>query len=280
MTLCIAALASIPSPLSRCVLLCFDYKVANDAWGSESEYKFHVLSEQVVALMAGSPAKAKELANLYRGHLATIPLSKGNALAELRKPILEFKLRKAEFYIRSRLAVSYQDFLKNGEAWFGRPRVETHLAAIERHQPNIEIIIAAFIDGEPALYQTVIDAVTGSLELDEFTNFCLIGSGAATAEPALHARTQIPNTPMAQALYNLYEAKKIGESSPFVGQKTRMFLLQPPEGSNEIRASVVTASGENFLRKLFRRYGPKPMKTSPDLPKEVFQKAHFKWPVS
>jgi hypothetical protein len=85
---------------------------------------------------------------------------------------------------------------------------------------------------------------------------------------------------MSQALYNLYEAKKIGESSPFVGQKTRMFLLEPPNGRNakQIRASVVTAGGEIFLQKLFRRYGPKPMKTWPDLPKDVFQKAHFKWP--
>jgi hypothetical protein len=123
MTLCIAALASIPSPVSRRIVLCFDYKIANDAWGSESEYKFHVLSEQLVALVAGSPAKAKELATLYREHLATVVLSMNNALDELRKPILEFKRRKADFYIRSKLAVSYLEFLNNGEAWFGASRV-------------------------------------------------------------------------------------------------------------------------------------------------------------
>jgi len=280
MTLCIAALASIPSPASPCILLCFDYKIANDAWGSESEYKFHVLSEQLVALVAGSPAKAKELANIYRVHLGAAPLSKGNALEELRKPLLEFKLRRADFYVRSRLAVPYLDLLNNGEAWFGKARVEKCLAVIEKNQPNVEMIIAGFIEGEPAIYQTVVDVGTGVLELDQFTNFCLVGSGAATAEPALHTRTQMPNTPMPRALYNVYEAKKVGESSPFVGQKTRMFLLEPPKGagSNQIRASVVTASGEIFLQRLFRKYGPKPMKMWPDLPEDTFQKAHFKWP--
>ena len=40
MTLCIGVLATEPVPFRPCIVLCFDYKVSNDAWGAESEYKF------------------------------------------------------------------------------------------------------------------------------------------------------------------------------------------------------------------------------------------------
>jgi hypothetical protein len=277
MTLCIGALASVPVPLEPCIILCFDYKVSNDAWGSESEYKFHVLNEELVALIAGSPAKGKELAGLYQAHLGAVTLSKANGLNELRKPLFELKRRKAESYIWSRLAVSYQDFLVKGEKWFGKARVDRYLTAIEQHQPNVEMIIAGFIEGHPVLYQISRDD-TGALELEQSTNVCLIGTGATTAAPALHARVHRPTTPMSQALYNAYEAKKIGESSPYVGEKTRMFLLTAPEpGSKQIRGKVVTENGEKALKRLYRQYGPKPMKTWPDLPADSFLDAQFKW---
>jgi len=237
------------------------------------------LSEQLVALVAGSPAKTKELALMYQEHLHQLSLSKASALAELREPLFKFKLRKAEAFVRSCLAVSYQDFLAKGEKWFGKARVDKYLTTIEQHQPNVEMIIAGFIDGAPVLYQISRDGGTGPLELEPCTNFCLIGSGALTAEPVLHARIQDRNTPVNQALYNAYEAKKIAESSPYVGEKTRMFVLTAPLAeSKQIEASVITVFGEKALAKLYQKFGPKPMQTWPSLPTKSLQKAHFKWP--
>jgi hypothetical protein len=68
MTLCIGALAKTTGG-DPCIVLCSDYKVGNDEFGSETEYKLQILSDQLVALFAGSPGRAKELAGYYQIHL-------------------------------------------------------------------------------------------------------------------------------------------------------------------------------------------------------------------
>lgn len=249
--------------------------LANDAWGSESEYKFHVLSNQLVAMFAGSPAKAKELALMYQDHLAKTILSEATALEEIRKPLAAFKLRKADWFVKIKLAVSYQDFLANGETWFGRQTVDRYLTAIEEHYPNVEMIIAGFIDGKPVLYQIMREHGVQPIEVDPVTNFCLIGSGATTAEPSLHARLQTNNTPLTQTLYNVYEAKMAGESSPYVGQKTRMYIVYASDTDpKRIVVDMVTEDGEKWLASLYAKHGPKAMKTWPTMP----PKATFRTP--
>jgi hypothetical protein len=132
------------------------------------------------------------------------------------------------------------------------------------------MIIAGFIGDRPILFQL------RDNELDIVTNFSLVGSGAYAAEMALHARKQTANTSLNQALYNVYEAKKIGETSPHVGAKTRMLVLHPPDqGSRRLTVQLVTPTGENALDELFRKYGPKPMDRWPDLPDDALLKASF-----
>lgn len=281
MTLCIGALASVPSPLIPCVVLCFDYKVANDEWGSESQYKFHVLSEQFVALFAGAPGKAKELSLLYQGRLKNTTLGLDNAVETLAEPLAYFKRQKADFYLKMTLCVSYEEFLNKGAKWFGKPKYEQRLAAIDRHQPKVEMIIAGFIGGRPHLFRLGTEGDVGYLDLGLAGNSCMIGSGAAAASISLHARKHDSNTALSQTMYYVYEAKKAGEISPFVGQKTRMHVLFPPEpGETQIRGQYLTEEGERFLQRLHRRYGPRPMKTWPEIPANTLRTAHFKWPPS
>src|SRR3972149_2982268 len=103
MTLRIGALAQEPVPVAPCIVLCFDSKVANDAWGSESEYKLSVLSDKLVALYAGSPGRAKELALIYEDYLSRTPLSFTSATAQLREPLRIFKHRLSGSGIERRL---------------------------------------------------------------------------------------------------------------------------------------------------------------------------------
>jgi hypothetical protein len=92
------------------------------------------------------------------------------------------------------------------------------------------------------------------LELDLVTTFCMIGSGAYAAEPALHARGQDFNTPLSRAMYNIYEAKTIGGSSPFVRRQTIMHILKPPStGNKQVRADHLTPVGEKVPHKLYKR---------------------------
>lgn len=279
MTLCIGALAQVPSPLTPCIVLCFDYKIANDEWGSESQYKFHILSGQLVALFAGAPGKAKELSWLYQAHLKNKGLSIANAVQVLGQPLAEFKRQKADFFLKMTTCISYEEFLKNGPTWFGSSGYFQRLATIERHQPKVEMIIAGFIEDQPVLFRLATAGEVNHLDLELAGNSCMIGSGTSAASISLHGRTHDSNTPLSQAMYYVYEAKKAGEISSFVGQKTRMHVLFPPEpGSTQIRGQYLTNEGEKFLQKLHRRYGPKPMKTWPDIPASTLKTAHFRWP--
>ena len=272
MTLCIGALALNDGDISPRIVLCFDYKVSNDYWGSEGEYKFRALGDCMVSLMAGSPARARELNLLYEEYLSVTTLTAPEAVEQLRAPLITLKRRLAESYVSRRLGFSYADFLANGEAWLGQYRRDQYISAIENHQPNVEMILAGFIGQKPVIY--VISRSSGDAQLDVeiCTNFCLIGSGAMTAEPALHSRGQSFNVSLSRTLYNVFEAKRIGEISPSVGQKSKMYVLSPPvKGSSKMGIQIVSGSGEKYLEGYYRRHRPKPIRKLPTIPPDALQ---------
>jgi hypothetical protein len=277
MTLCIGALAQEPSPLAPCLVLCFDYKIANDEWGSESEYKLHRLNDHLVALFAGAPGRAKELALIYQEYLKGTPLTLATAGKKLRKPWSELKRRMASAYVGRTLGLSYRDFLNHGANWFGPRDFYDRVEKIEKHRLRVELIIGGFIEGQPALFLAAPDR---DRDFEPCTNFAVIGTGAYTAEPALHARSHLATTPLSRALYNVYEAKRIGETSPFVGTKTRIIVLRllPKNGGQQpvedVEVRVVTDTGEKWLRRLFGRYGPRPIRKSLCAPQGALEVGH------
>ena len=179
MTLCIGALAN-----SNCIVFCFDSKVSSDEFGSETEHKIHVLNDRLMALVSGRPGRAKELASLYRGQLKGVPLVEHELPDLLIAPWSVVKRRIADSYTSARLGLSYDEFLTNGDAWLGKETKARYIAEIESHRIGVDMIIGGFVGDTPVLYSIN----EGSVE--PCTNFCLIGSGAYTAEPSLHARKQ------------------------------------------------------------------------------------------
>ena len=273
MTLCIGALSDVTGA-SPSIVLCFDTKVANEAFGSESEYKFYPLSKQFVALVAGRPGRSKELATIYQERLLTADLSHATYLDALREPLQIIKKRHAAAYIGRCLGFPYDDFLNNGDKWLGKERMDKYLADIEENAIGVSMILAGFIGNKPILCELRDDGI------EDVTNFCLIGTGVHSAEPALHARTQVRQMPLADTMYNVYEAKKAGESSPYVGASTRMYIIHPANEKSEghIRAQLVTPTGKKFLDGLYKRYGPKPVKGSLQLPEGSLETGFFNFP--
>ena len=105
-----------------------------------------------MALYGGRPGRAKELATIYRNHLKSTQLTEDNALEVLRVPLIKFKRRQAEAFIgRKTPAVSYQEFIENGERWFGKERFERYLASIEANPLAVDMIFAGFIGALPVL---------------------------------------------------------------------------------------------------------------------------------
>jgi hypothetical protein len=252
MTICIGALAKKAITSTPCIVLCFDSKVANENFGSETEHKFHILADRVMALAADRPGRAKELAIIYRDVLAGVQLTESNLLNVLREPIQILKRKLGSAYIGRKLGLAYQEFLDRGVAQFGQVAFDKYCSDIENNPIGVDMIIAGFLDNDPFL----VELRNGDVE--RVTNFSLIGTGAYTAEPALHARAQTPNTLVADAVYNVYEAKKMAESSSYVGQETRMYVLDALTGTAKLRISVLNQDGEKLLRGRFKKYGPRP----------------------
>lgn len=279
MTLCIGALADQPMPLEHCIVLCFDYMVSvGDAYASETEYKFRRLSDELICMFAGSPSVAKEVALLYEGHLKRTDLSEENLVEQLQIPLDRLKARQANSFIQRRLCISYRDLLDKGERWLGKERWEWYLNAIDAHSPRVELIIAGYVRESPVL--CVARRYGNGLLLEHCTNFCMIGCGSDRADPVLHSRAQTFNTLLPQALYNVYEPKRAGEASPPVGTKTRMYVLRPPlDGEKQIRCDLVDKPGEKWLRGLYRKFGPKPMRRCPNMPQDALVPAMLKWPL-
>src|SRR5579862_4881116 len=177
-TLCIGALAQVPVPLAPCVVLGFDYQVSNDSWGSESEYKLHVLSDHLIALFAGSPGRAKELATIYQHDLGVTPITLRSAAKRLRAPFKALKRELAEHYVECRFGVSYRTFRKEGPRLCGSAlEFARYLGNIAKHDMRVDLIIAGFIEGQAVLYQSKTDELHQP-QLESITSFCAIGSGA------------------------------------------------------------------------------------------------------
>ena len=169
--------------------------------------------------------------------------------------------RLADTYLSYRLGITLDEFQAKGPTWFSDEEYKRRLAVIEENKLKVDLIIAGFIGKTPILVRLQDDQLT------EETNFSLLGTGAYTAEPALHARQQTNQTEMAKTIYNVYEAKKVGERSPHVGEQARMFLIRPSvAGAKKFDAAYVSIVGEEFLAKLFAEYGPKEMTEAHPLP--------------
>jgi len=261
MTLCIGAIAWEQETNTDCIVLCCDYKVSGDECASETQYKFQTLSDQLVCMFADSAGRAKEAIWNYRAYLPTVQLTQQDIADHLLYPILKLKLRLARSYVGRRLGVEYTDFLANGAAWFGVDYHREYIKTIEEHPLRLQLVIAGFIDAVPILCE-----FRGE-HIELCDSYAMIGSGAYIAEPAMHAREHDKNTALLRALYNVYEAKRLAETSPAVGQITKMFVLRPPEAHcSRIQVWVVTTEVENHLQKLFEEYGRKPMGRIPEFP--------------
>jgi hypothetical protein len=271
MTLCIGALAWDRDTNTDCIVLCCDYKISGDEVASETQYKFQTLSDQLTCMFADSPGRAKEAVWNYRAYLPTVQLTQQDVTDHLLFPILKLKLRLARSYVGRRLGIEYTDFLANGAAWFGADHYREYIKNIEEHPLRLQLVIAGFIGVEPVLCE-----FRGE-HIELCDSYAMVGSGAYIAEPAMHARKHDKNTPLPEALYNVYEAKRLAEISPAVGQRTHMVVLRPPEGQQtRMLIQRLTPEAQNDCEAWFQEYGPKRMVKIPVLRNDAFLTAS--WP--
>lgn len=253
MTLCIAAETNGLFGDQR-VVVGFDWRIETQTASSQVGFKFEVLSDNWIALLAGPLVQARELTLKYSVLLRADEdsLTEGNVLEYLRGPAFEIRKSLAEAYTRSTAAMSYEDFLEHGESMLPEDLRRQIAFDISKQRVEAEVILVGWVESGFEIFQILDGNVTRS------SDFATIGSGSHVAEVTLYRHEQNSLKDLGQTLYAVYEAKRLGEISPGVGTATSIGILF----HNEKGVGFEFASDDDkaFLERQFRRFGPKAVK--------------------
>lgn len=224
MTLCIAAHAMNHRDITNQIVFCCDALIGDSASTTEDATKWNFIQDRVVAMYSGTKDHADDAIDIYTSRLKASPLTKADCKEQIYVGFKEFKER-----------------LK--------------LRGVKR--TDLELIIAGFIEGEPRIFYASAHGVQGIHE------FVAIGSGALVADAMLRLRKPSSRMDSSQIMYFVYEAKKLGEASPHVGQNiTEMWIMEErhPSGSNKLRFEWkrLHKDGLDHLQSQFARFSFQP----------------------
>lgn len=266
MTVCIAALCqqseeSRDSKDQR-IVLCYDWKSESDLAGSETADKLRLLPRGWVALMADTLSRCEELVAHYETHIRDMKelVDDRHLFEEMKKPAHRQKEALANDYIRQTLGVSYAD-LVSPDKNFPEEIVSKRLEEVARIKLRAALIAAGFVatqqgdnpEKETNPYIFVVDDQSDHedvIRVEE--NWAAIGTGSYVAIPALHQREQDNGTGLMATIYNLYEAKRLAEVVPGVGDATSLAVMYP-----DGRVMEWTTELFDRCKWLFERLGPK-----------------------
>jgi 20S proteasome alpha/beta subunit len=237
------------------IVACMDTKVSTDSTSAETEVKWDYLNDDIRAIFAGKVPYARELIGIYRNRFRDTPFDWDHALEQLRIPPQIFKWQKCEAYTQSRLGIPYERFLKDGKKEIASSVHQRMTYDLDAITTDVDLIIFGFEKTKPRLFKFSCD------ELWEESIFACIGTGEEAAKHSLSRRKQKTFTSLARSLYNIWEAKKLSELSPTVGQRTITLVLEPglTPGHRDWRkhCKFVTSTGKKFLNEQYGLYGPK-----------------------
>jgi 20S proteasome alpha/beta subunit len=262
MTLCIAAtcINDITDKSGQpTIVLGADTMVTAGAYSSETGYK-RVEIGPYVALFSGTISEAHELLSAYSEYFAVTPLqdplSSVERLKQLRQPLEDHKWRKLDHLMRMRLGMGYTEFLERGDQIDSQVRMPL-LADIWALSVEVELLVAGITPGPNVFDRSFIFRLTDQ-KFEVHKNFACIGEGASAAEQSLHRRKQSELTLLSETLYNVYEAKKMGELARSVGEQTMLAIVEPDDdGKVPWKVRGVTAEAKEYLDGCFANYGPK-----------------------
>jgi 20S proteasome alpha/beta subunit len=254
MTLCVAA-ACLDEKENR-IVLCSDWKQETYSAGAEIANKLRWIKNGWPTLIAGDISRADELVLLYREYLKENELKETNLFSILKEPAQKFKNLLADEFIQRKFGLSYDRFLAHAKDQLPAEIVSQTLYEVGDLQFPAQLLIAGFLGDRPVI---CVIGEEGSLARLE-QNFAAIGTGAHVALPSLYQREHEPSeVSLMQAIYHVYEAKRLGQVSPGVGKSTSIEVLEP---SGKLWS--LTDWGYEWCEKMFKQLGPKPIRPSSD----------------
>lgn len=244
-TICIGAICNTEN--NPQIIFCCDTKLSIPGFTSfHAGFKFGFLSPAAPVLIADDMARGKDLITTFGLYLNATEITAVNLAREFKKPPLIQKAKLIDGYFQLKWAVTYQDYLAGAL----RNLPAQVLDEIARDVANIrlgcQLIIGLFVRDKPMLF-----TVNDEGDTQPSDHFAVIGSGSWLAQAALcHRNYNQLAVSFEQALYYVYEAKRLSQSESNVGPLTLMAVL------NRTGFRFVTQEGIDALETWFERYGP------------------------
>jgi hypothetical protein len=267
MTLCIAAVCDDRQKAVPKIVLCADMERAAEGIGaSETEDKLGFVKKGWPALVAGTISRANELIDVYAGYLKEheTEINEFNLIEHLRHPAHSQKEKLVEEYLRQTYAFDRQYFYGTGSTNLPQTFSSMVTENIARIKLDGSLIIAGFVDetdfdsGEvaPRPFLAVVDEITDVSGSQEYVRleyeFAAIGSGQYTALSTLYRREQDSTNSLRRSLYKVYEANRLSEKVPGVGEEYIAIYVLHSDGHVE----ELTKDGYKYLSDLYDKFGP------------------------
>ena len=264
MTICIAAVCQTHDG-NPTIILCSDHRIENEYYGGEVAWKIQLAGGGWCALIAGEMGKAKQLITACHACLDAPSFmdEPDTIFDELKKCAQQQRRVLVNDFVESKLSISYEEFLAIGSERLPEDVYRQLLWDIQTLTLGCEIILAGFVDQVPYLF-----LIDNSGIVTERAGFAAIGAGAVVAEGALFQRRYATWLLGGEAMYYVYEAKRLSEIAPGVGIKTAMAVVQP--GADGPTMLHIGDGGVRFLEKQYAKFGLKRYEIPKRVPGRAF----------
>lgn len=237
------------------VVFAADFSMESGVATAEIERKktVYICKEEFPVLIAGSGSRARELIT-YIQEFWNAADNEDIFLAACRLAIQKYKHGLANEYVSARLGISYDDLIGSFHSSIPDDQYRELLADISRMKLGCAVIVSYFDDEESLLVRLEDD---GSIEV--CSNFSAIGTGMYIAESALFQREHTHSDSLADTIYHVYEAMRLGSHAPGVGKRFAMGIAHIKD-SGTVQWEHVQPSYMKLLEKEFKRFGPRKLK--------------------
>jgi 20S proteasome alpha/beta subunit len=268
-TLCIAGACQYRN--KPMIVTCTDWKVSSSFGASETADKLRWLKPpNWIALTAGGAASADALVRAYRAGLKDKPITEDNATQLFNEVAVGQMTWMKNNLVERLLGVTYEHLRLKGKKEFPESVLLDTYIKLREVNLGASLIVAGFVPHQKSM-KPLICKIDRRGEVTVTDHFEAIGEGRNVANPPLLRRQYTSDVSLMDAIYRLYEAKKLAEIVPSVGEDTSIDILFPTGEMQQLR----DPHGFDVVEKMFRKYGPRLRIEKPAVKRQYFEELDF-----
>jgi len=244
MTLCLAA--EFMRDGESGVIAAYDMNAENEWVGADIQHKGYFLLDDFFFMMAGSISRAIELARCCENVISERQTKGDETLESLQEAVVMQKRKLAAEYVGMRLGMSYEEFFDTGKEKLPEEIFREIITDIKGIGLGCSLLVIDFSISSPTIFRVSDTCV------ERCSNFAAIGTGLLIAESLLFLREHNFATDVGEALFNAWEAMRLGSLVPGVGETFNIDVLSRKNG--KVRSEELTEEHEKYLEKQVTRF--------------------------